>query len=457
MHRMRWLLLILLALTAQAALAEGSEAVCDDAGTQVTVAVANRWESDGRFFYQYDVTAENRTDQPVDGWSAAIEAGQCEVVQQWNCEAVCDGATIVVQPLDYARHIEPGQTVSGVGLIVAFEERQAEVTAVPATPRPRETPAAQPEREAKEADADAGAKPAFGGRLSVSQGRLVDEAGQPFQIQGVSTHGIGWFPEYVNIDAFRTLRDAYGVNAIRIAMYTAEYNGYCTGGDPEQLKQLVEQGVACATELGMYAIIDWHTLSDNDPNQHIDEARAFWREMSQKYADQDNVLYEICNEPNGGTSWDSVKAYAEDIISEIRKNDDDAVILVGTPNWCQQLNGPMSDPIDDANLMYTMHFYAATHKQELRDELERGLEQGLPVFISECSICDASGNGNIDYDSADAWLELIDRHQLSHVAWNLSNKDESSSLIRSDCTRLSDWTEDDLSATGKWFLAEFRR
>lgn len=262
---------------------------------------------------------------------------------------------------------------------------------------------------------------------------------------------------YVNRDAFRTLRDMYGVNAIRLAMYTSEYNGYCTGGDQERLKLLLDQGVAYATELGMYVIIDWHTLSDSDPNRHLDQARMFWREISQKYAGQDNVLYEICNEPNSGTSWASVKAYAEDIVAEIRKNDADAVILVGTPNWCQQLDGPLSDPLDDGNLMYTLHFYAATHKQELRGELERALKRGLPVFISECSICEASGNGYVDVDSANAWLELINRYQVSYMAWSLCNKDESAALLRSDCAKLSDWTQDDLSPTGQWFLTSFSR
>ncbi len=450
---MRSLALVLVALLLLqlpcAATAEELPCACSVENVVVSATVANRWESDGRSWYQYDISAENRGDQPVNDWSAAIEAGNCEVMQQWNCEATCDGAVISIQPVDYACHIAPGGLVSGIGLIVALSEGPAEATAVPVA-LPSEEP-----RNAAEASAATVA--AFGGRLSVSEGRLVDETGQPFQIRGVSTHGIGWFPEYVNLDAFRTLRDAYGVNAIRIAMYTAEHNGYCTGGNQEQLKQLVEQGVACATELGMYAIIDWHTLSDGDPNRHIEEARTFWREMSQKYAGQDNVLYEICNEPNGGTSWASVKTYAENIVAEIRKNDEEAVILVGTPNWCQQLDGPLDDPIDDDKLMYTLHFYAATHKQELRDELERALERGLPVFISECSVCEASGNGSVDYDSAGAWLELIDRYRVSHVAWSLCNKDESASLIRSDCAKLSDWTEDDLSAAGKWFLTEFRR
>ena len=285
---------------------------------------------------------------------------------------------------------------------------------------------------------------------------MVNAEGQPVALRGVSTHGIGWFPEYVNADAFRTLRDDYGVNAIRIALYTEESGGYCTGGDRQQLSRLVAEGVACATELGMYAIIDWHTLSDGDPNRHADEAEAFWREMAQAYAGQDNVLYEICNEPNGGTTWASVRAYAQRIIPVIREYDGDAVILVGTPNWCQQLDGPVGSPVDDDNVMYTLHFYAATHGQALRDELERALDQGLPVFISECSICEASGNGRVDYASADAWMALIRRRGLSYVAWNLSNKDEAAALIRSDCEKRSGWTEAELSEAGKWFLLSGR-
>ena len=94
-------------------------------------------------------------------------------------------------------------------------------------------------------------------------------------------------------------------------MYTGESGGYCQDGDKNKLKGLVSDGVEYATELGMYAIIDWHILSDNNPQINEDEAIAFFDEMSSKYADYDNILYEICNEPNGSTSWSDVKEYAE--------------------------------------------------------------------------------------------------------------------------------------------------
>ncbi len=67
------------------------------------------------------------------------------------------------------------------------------------------------------------------GRLSVNKTTLTDEHGDAFRLQGVSTHGIGWFPQYVNEDTFAELRD-WGVNAVRLAMYTAE-GGYCESDD----------------------------------------------------------------------------------------------------------------------------------------------------------------------------------------------------------------------------------
>jgi endoglucanase len=145
------------------------------------------------------------------------------------------------------------------------------------------------------------------GKLSVSGANLVDKNGEKFQLYGMSTHGIGWFPQYVNHEALKTLRENWNTNCIRIAMYTAENSGYCTTGNKENLKKLIKNGVDWATELGMYVIIDWHVLNDNpsdrskngDPNFYIEEAKEFFAEMSALYKDRDNVLYEICNEPNG--------------------------------------------------------------------------------------------------------------------------------------------------------------
>ncbi len=292
------------------------------------------------------------------------------------------------------------------------------------------------------------------GALRVSGGRLVDASGQPVQLRGVSTLGLAWFPQFVNEGAFRTLRDDWGANTVRLAMYTCEDGGYLTGGDRESLEALIDEGVNLCAGLGLYAIIDWHILSDGDPNLHADEAEDFFRRMSARYADIPNVLYEICNEPNGkGVNWPVVKAYAQRIIPVIRENAPEAVILCGTPNWSQDVDRAAADPIDDANLMYVLHFYAASHRLALRKRAEKALAAGAPLFISEFNICESSGDGAIDYDSAAAWRELIREHGLSYIAWSLSNADESAALIRADCDRTSDWTDADLSETGLWLRA----
>lgn len=315
-----------------------------------------------------------------------------------------------------------------------------------------ETETIEPEKEGKKKDADYDlAVPSVCGALSVDGTQLVDENGNPVQLHGISTHGLAWFPAYVDQNAFKEFRENWNVNVMRLAMYTHEYGGYCSGGNKEDLKNVVKRGIQYATENDMYVIVDWHVLNENSPLVYEDEAKKFFEEMAKTYADQNNILYEICNEPCGGTSWSDVKKYAEDIIPIIRKYDDDAIIIVGTPNWSQRADEAAADPITGYdNIMYAAHFYAATHKEDLRNVTENAIKSGLPIFISEFSICDASGNGGIDYDQADKWMELINKYDLSYVMWSLSNKAETSALIKSSCNKTSGFTEDDLSDTGKW-------
>lgn len=342
----------------------------------------------------------------------------------------------------------------------AITETISESTTAPEQTSVPETVEAQPaETEPPSSEAlsvDASTPYGQHGALHVENGKLTDENGNTVQLYGMSTHGIAWFPQYINYDSFRTLRDDWNTNCIRLAMYTAEYGGYCAGGDKEQLKQLVKDGVSYATELGMYVIVDWHILSDCDPNQNKDEAIAFFREMAEVFADNDNVLYEICNEPNGGTSWDSIKSYAEEVIPVIRAQKPDAVILVGTPTWSQEIDKAAASPLDDSNVMYTLHFYAGTHKDDLRNRLETYVQNGLPVFVSEFGMCDASGNGANDFDSTTKWLDLLNKYQISFCCWNLANKDESSSVFKASSTALSDWTDDDFNESGRWIRDYFR-
>ena len=292
------------------------------------------------------------------------------------------------------------------------------------------------------------------GALHVDGTKLTDEKGNPFVLRGVSTHGLAWFPDYVNQNAFVQMRDEWGINAVRLAMYTDEYAGYCTGGNQNDLKKLVKKGVDYASQAGIYVIVDWHTLNGDgkNPNAHTDDSIAFFTEMAQYCKDKKNVIYEICNEPNSGTSWQSIKEYAGKVIPVIRGIDPDAIIIVGTPTWSQDVDQAAASPITGYNnIMYALHFYAATHTDWLRQRMVNAINAGLPVFVSEYGICDASGNGGINEKEANAWVKTMDDHGVSSMIWNLSNKDETSALISASCGKKSGYTYDDLSTSGKWF------
>ena len=290
------------------------------------------------------------------------------------------------------------------------------------------------------------------GRLSVKGTRLVNSQGKTVVLKGVSTHGINWFPQYVNKAAFKTLRDNWGVNCIRLAMYTEEYNGYCSGGNQAELRKLINNGMKYATELGMYVIIDWHILSDGNPAKNKKQAMSFFKYMAKKYKNQNNIFYEICNEPNGGTSWNTIKSYASSVIKTIRKYDKKNIILVGTPTWSQDVDVAADSPIKGySNIMYTFHFYAATHGDSYRQKVQAAIQKGLPVFVSEFGISESSGNGRIDKNEANKWMQFLKKNKISYVCWSLCNKNESCSLLKSSCSRTGNFKKSDLSQAGLWY------
>ena len=300
---------------------------------------------------------------------------------------------------------------------------------------------------------------ASAGRLHVKGTKLVDKKGHEVQLRGVSTHGLSWYPQYVNDKCFAQLYDKWRANVVRLAMYTEEYNGYCSGDakNRSDLKKLIKKGVRLAKKHKMYVIVDWHILSDGNPNSHKKEAKAFFREMSREFKGYNNVIYEICNEPNNGTSWKEIKSYARSVISTIRKNDKKAVIVVGTPTWSQDVDQAAADPIKGDNIMYALHFYAATHKADLRNKMIAAINKGLPVFVTEYGICDASGNGAIDKEEANRWVQTMDEYGVSYIAWNLSNKQESSSIIKSSCPKVSGFKKSELSDEGRWLYHLLRK
>jgi endoglucanase len=455
---------------------------------------SNSWEGNGRFYAQYDLIIDNKEDVKISDWTFKINTTNGTTLEQsWNCTVDTSDLQWSVVPVDYNKIIESQAQMNNVGFIISFASKEElkkytldfklesgmeivladdgkaykageeiadsseESTVVENTASGDDTAQLGGSDSGNDSgnNSDTGSNAGIvttvpTGRLQVSGTKLTDESGNIIQLRGVSTHGISWFPDYVNYDAFATLRDDWGANVVRIAMYPEEYNGYLSGGDKAALKQIIDNGVNYATDLGMYVIIDWHVLN-YAPSRHTQEACDFFAEMASKYSGHDNVIYEICNEPVGA-DWNSdIKPYAETVIGTIRQFDDHSLILVGTNTWSQDVDSVVGNTLDDGNVMYVAHFYAGTHKENIRNKISTALNAGVPVFISECSICDASGNGGIDYASANEWLDFMNSNQLSFIAWSLSNKAETSALISSGCSAKSGWSDGDLSETGRWF------
>ncbi len=305
---------------------------------------------------------------------------------------------------------------------------------------------------------DGRARPSNSGKLRVVDGKLCAESGEPVMLRGVSSQSLITVEDFLNEDLFRELSQDIGVNVFRLAMYTYGVGiiGYCTDGDQERHKADIDRGVELARSEDMYAIIDWHVLSDGDPNKYVDEAKLFFAEMAEKYCGYNNVLYEICNEPNG-VDWPTVKRYAEAVIPVIREKDPDAVVIVGNPDWSKDLRAVAEDPLAFDNLLYTFHFYAATHGQEFRDLVEEMSEKGLPIFVSEYGVTAATGGFPRDLESADAWIELLEKENISYCMWSFSSSPEPCSAIRYGVLKYSGFTQDDYNATGKWLLETLAR
>ena len=294
------------------------------------------------------------------------------------------------------------------------------------------------------------------GALHVDGLQVKDKYNQPFTLRGASTHGMHWGDgeTFLNKTAFQNLRDEWGVNMVRLVSYVTQ-GGY-TQGSKDKLDKHIQEGVSDLTDLGMYAIIDWHVHAEN-PNDKKSEAIQFFDTYSKKYKDQSNIIYEICNEPTG-TPWNQIRPYAVDVINTIRANDPDAIIVVGTNTWSQDVDEVATNggKINDRNVMYTIHFYSGSHGESLREKVRTALKAGTPVFCTEFGVCDASGNGGFDLEEADRWIDFFEENGISYCCWSLSKKNESASMLSPECNKVNGFTNADLGATGAWLINTYR-
>jgi endoglucanase len=299
------------------------------------------------------------------------------------------------------------------------------------------------------------------GQLQVIDTDLCDENGDPVQLSGMSTHGLQWFPwgESVTEDSLDALADDWEADILRIAVWI-DAGGY--EENPEQMTADAKKIADKAIENGMYVIFDWHVTSPGDPMAKRDLAERFFREIASEYGKYDNVLYEICNEPSG-VEWSRIVEYADEIIPIIREYDEDGVIIVGTPGWSSlgvsagsSAQPIVDNPLEFDDVLYSFHFYAASHRDIYRDELRWAAER-LPVFTSEWGMVEYDGDGAYDFDSAQQYLDIMDEMNISWVNWNYSDHDESGAVWEPGTRDEDGWTVENLKEGGEWIRDEIRK
>jgi endoglucanase len=306
---------------------------------------------------------------------------------------------------------------------------------------------------------DAGAR-ANAGPLKVCGTQLCDSGGNAVQLNGMSTHGTQWFPQCVTDGSLDALAHDWRADVLRVSTYVQE-GGY--ENDPAGFTARAQKFVDMAHARGMYAIIDWHMLDPGDPHHNLDRARTFFTAMAKKYKDHPGVLYEIANEPSG-VSWSRIKSYAEQIIPVVRAQDPDAVVLVGTRAWSSfgvsegaSESEVVQNPVRASNIMYTFHFYAASHREEYLAALDRASDR-LPVFVTEFGTQDYKGEGANDFAMSQKYLDLMKRKKISWVNWNYSDDHRSGAVFQDGvCDTDDTWAGTSvLKEAGVWIRDRIR-
>lgn len=404
-----------------------------------------------------NVTIKNLGD-PINGWTLDFtfpEAGQ-KVAQGWSATFTQTGQEVTARNMSYNATLGTGASTaigfngiwtSSNPMPTAFSLNGAACTGStgPDSPAPSTQPptSKSPTSPPPTSPSPTGTTPvAINGLLRVCGVNLCNQYNQPIQLRGMSSHGLQWAGDCYNNASLDALAKAWTADLFRISMYVQE-EGYET--NPTAFTNQVNNLVEMATGRGLYAVIDFHTLTPGGPNYNLDRAKTFFAAVAARHANKNNVIYEIANEPNG-VSWASIKSYAEQVIPVVRAADPDAVILVGTRGWSSlgladgsNETEVVNNPVNATNLMYTFHFYAATHRDDARALVNRAAGK-LPLFVSEFGTVNASGGGAFDRASSTAWLDLLDRLKISYANWTYSDIPESSAAFKPGTCDGTDYT-----------------
>lgn len=280
------------------------------------------------------------------------------------------------------------------------------------------------------------------GTLKVSGNKIMDKNNNIIVLRGMSLFWSQWGGSFYNENCIKWLRDDWKCTVIRAAM-GIENGGYLTNQQLEYNK--LTTVIDAAIKYGIYVIVDWH---DHNAHEHIPQAKSFFSSIAQKYGNYPNIIYEIYNEPLQ-VSWSLVvKPYSIEIINAIRQYDQNNLIIVGSPNWSQDVDIAAKDPINAENIAYSFHFYTSTHTQSLRNKAIAAMNAGIPLFVAEFGISESNGTGKPNYLETNHWFNFLEIYNLSCCNWAISDKDESAAALKFGADYTGNWKLENLTESG---------
>ena len=288
------------------------------------------------------------------------------------------------------------------------------------------------------------------GKLHVQNGRLTNECGFDVQLRGLSSDNLSTYSKCYTYASFSSLLNDWNASVFRISVYTNGEGGYCVYGSNQlamyNYNDDVDELVRLCGTKGIYCVVNWHLTEKGDPNDNLKEATVFWRHMAQRYQNFDHVLFEICDNANG-VAWSSIKSYADSMIALIRQFDKEKVILCGTPSQDREWESVAANPLKDDNVMYTMHFAAASEGQALREKANAAILKGLPLFVSEFTLSTVNG-GSINTTEGATWIDWMKAQGLSWTYASFADGSETNSALNNGACGTRSWTS--TSASGEF-------
>ena len=248
-----------------------------------------------------------------------------------------------------------------------------------------------------------------------------------------------------------------GANIVRIPVHPIAWRLRT----PNEYIKLLDDAVQWCTELGLYIIIDWHSIGNlktglfQDPMYitSYTETLSFWQTIARHFANHNTIaFYELFNEPTtyreelGSVTWEEWRKMNEDMIRVIRAFDKETIPLVAGFDWAYDLTPLYIDPVNAAGIGYVTHPYGHKRTQPFEPKWEENFgfaASQYPVFATEFgfTLGDLSTKDNIEYGTA--IIKYLEDKGISW-SWWVYDPDWWPQMIKS-------WDERDLTDNGKFF------